>query len=61
MTETVTMAGADADVSFGRYINSAGVVDFVATSAPSSNAANPAPAVPDVIVNEVLYNPASGR
>ena len=60
VTETVTMAGADADVSFGRYINSAGDIDFVATSAPSPNAANPAPAVPDVIFNEILYNPASG-
>jgi hypothetical protein len=52
---------ADREMTFGRYIKSTGGKDFVATSAPSPGAANPAALVGPVVISEIMYHPATGR
>jgi hypothetical protein len=51
---------ADPEISFGRYIKSTGGSDFTATISPTPNAANAAPIVGPIVINEVMYNPLNG-
>jgi hypothetical protein len=44
-------------VSFGRYINSVGTVDFVAQTAVSLGAENMGPRVGPIVITEIMYNP----
>jgi hypothetical protein len=48
---------ADPGVSWGRYVKSTGGADIVQQSAPTRDAANAAPRVSPVVINEVMYNP----
>jgi hypothetical protein len=48
-------------VSFGRYTKSTGGRDFTALAAPTPGAANAAPLVGPVVINEIMYNAADGR
>ncbi len=53
--------GASANgVSFGRYLNSTGDEDWPALSSLTLGAANAAPRVGPLVINEVLYHPAIG-
>ena len=48
-------------VTFGRHTKSAASgygVDFVSMVSPSMGAANSAPLVPEVVINEIMYNPS---
>lgn len=48
-------------VAFGRYRKSDGSHNFVAMSVNTPGAANAYPAVGPIVVNEIMYNPASGN
>ena len=48
------------NVTFGRYVKSTGAGDFVALTSATSGAANAAPAVGPIVINEIMYNPSSG-
>jgi hypothetical protein len=50
---------SDPQVTLGRYTNSGGSA-FAATSSPTPGAANAAPRVGPIIINEIMYNPALG-
>ncbi|HEV8292454.1 MAG TPA: lamin tail domain-containing protein, partial [Tepidisphaeraceae bacterium] len=56
----VDFGPADPEVTFGRYIKSTGGSDFTALTSPTPNAANSAPIVGPVVINEVMYNPFNG-
>src|SRR5207248_189291 len=58
--EGVSFAASESDVPFGRYTTSTGRVDFVAMSAPTFGAANAYPKVGPIVINELMYHPASG-
>jgi hypothetical protein len=45
-------------VSFGRYTNSAGVVDLVLQSAVTLGVANAYPRVGPIVISEIMYHPA---
>ena len=48
-------------VTFGRHTKSAASgygVDFVSMANPTMGAANSAPLIPDVVINEIMYNPS---
>ena len=45
-------------MSLGRYTKSTGGTDFVALTSPTRGAANSAPKVGPVVLNEIMYNPA---
>jgi hypothetical protein len=48
------------DVPLGRFTNSVGKTDFIPMSAATKGAANAAPAVGPVVINELMYNPLAG-
>ncbi len=48
-------------VTFGRYTNSAGYLDITATSVSTLGSVNAPPALGDVVVNEIMYNPTPGH
>ncbi|HEV8605306.1 MAG TPA: lamin tail domain-containing protein [Tepidisphaeraceae bacterium] len=50
---------SDPQVTLGRYTNSGGSA-FAATSSPTPGAANSAPRVGPIIINEIMYNPPLG-
>ncbi|MDA0990947.1 MAG: lamin tail domain-containing protein, partial [Verrucomicrobia bacterium] len=50
---------ADRNVTFGRYVRSDGVENFVAMSSQTMDAANAYPRVGPVVINEIMYNPAA--
>jgi hypothetical protein len=54
----ISFAAADADISFGRYVNSVGEEQFPAQLALSFHAANIGPRVGPVVINEIHYHPA---
>ena len=56
--DSVDFGASEADVSFGRHVKSTGRSDFVALESATSGAANAAPRVGPVVINEVMYNPA---
>lgn len=49
-----SFGAAEADVSFGRYVNSIGIESFVAQTALSPGAENPGPRVGPVVISEVF-------
>ncbi len=53
----VPFGAAANGVSFGRYVNSAGVEDFVAQSAVTLNATNARPLVGPVVITEIMFQP----
>ncbi|MCA9264315.1 MAG: lamin tail domain-containing protein, partial [Planctomycetales bacterium] len=55
---SVSFAGADKETTFGRHVNSAGYVDFVATVAPTPGSGNSAPVVAGLVMNELMYHPS---
>ena len=55
-----SFGAAEKEVTFGRTVKSTGNIDFVAMSAPTMGAANAAPKVGPVVINEIMYNPATG-
>ncbi|HUU91133.1 MAG TPA: lamin tail domain-containing protein, partial [Phycisphaerae bacterium] len=48
------------EVSFGRYVKSTGAKDFVAMTGKTYETANSGPVIPDVVINEIMYNPLTG-
>ena len=48
-------------VSFGRYQKSDGSFNFVSMSTATPGAANAYPLVGPIVINEIMYNPASGN
>jgi hypothetical protein len=52
---------ADPNTSHGRYIKSDGSTDFVQQLATTLGAANSAPFISPVVINEVMYHPAPGN
>ncbi|MBN1673001.1 MAG: lamin tail domain-containing protein [Kiritimatiellae bacterium] len=53
--------GAQNGVAFGRYVTTEGDTDFVAQSVTNTlGAANAAPKVGPVVINELMYHPAAG-
>ena len=54
-----SFGAAEAGVSFGRYVNSQGSADFVAQSAQTFGTNNALPLVGPVVINEIMYHPAS--
>ncbi|HUR46534.1 MAG TPA: lamin tail domain-containing protein, partial [Candidatus Saccharimonadales bacterium] len=53
----VNFGAADDGVSFGRYVTSDGHEHFVAQSARTLGAANSAPRVGPVVINEIMFRP----
>jgi hypothetical protein len=47
---------SDADVTFGRYVDGAGGVQFVPLREATPGAANADPAIGPVVINEILYH-----
>jgi hypothetical protein len=47
-------------VSLGRYVTSTGAVDFPLQSSVTLGAANAGPAIPDVVISEIMYQPSQG-
>jgi len=59
---TENFGAAENNVTFGRYVKSAASgynVDFVSMQSATKEAVNFAPLVPDVVINEIMYNPSS--
>jgi hypothetical protein len=56
----VSFAASDPDVTFGRYVNSAGEEQFPAQFGPSFQAANTGPRVGPIVINEIHYHPVPG-
>jgi hypothetical protein len=48
---------SDPEVSIGRYYKSTGGKDFVALVQPTKGGANAGPAIPPVVINEIMYGP----
>ena len=53
-------AAAEADVSFGRYVNSVGEEHFPRQVARTFNTTNAGPLVGPLVINEVMYHPFAG-
>lgn len=51
-----SFGAADEGVTFGRHVDSQGRVEYPAMGAPSLGAANPAPAVGNVVISEIMYH-----
>ena len=49
------------NTAHGRYVKSDGTTDFVELTAATLGAANVAPRVGPVVINEILYRPAAGK
>ncbi|HZN66573.1 MAG TPA: Ig-like domain-containing protein, partial [Tepidisphaeraceae bacterium] len=56
-----TFAASDPGVTFGRHVKSTGGADFTALVSPTQGAANAAPLVGPVVINEIMYSPAGGK
>ena len=56
-----TFGAADPGVTFGRYVKSTGGADFTALASATRGADNAAPLVGPVVVNEIMYSPATGK
>src|SRR5207245_2835054 len=57
----VSVGAAENGITFGRYTTSTGAVDFPPLSAPTRNAANAYPLIGPVVMNEVMYHPATSQ
>jgi hypothetical protein len=61
---TENFGASDNDVTFGRHVKSAASgyeVDFVSMASPTFEVVNSDPCVPDVVINEIMYNSANER
>jgi hypothetical protein len=56
-----TFGAADLGVTFGRFVKSTGGADFTAMASATRGAANSAPLVGPVVINEIMYFPPSGK
>jgi hypothetical protein len=52
---------SETGVAFGRYRKSTGTFNFVAMSENTPGSANAYPKVGPIVINEIMYNPASGN
>ena len=59
--EGATFGAADREVTFGRHVRSDRGVDFVAMAAITAGASNSMPNVGPVVINEIMYHPATGE
>ncbi|MHC4424487.1 MAG: lamin tail domain-containing protein [Planctomycetota bacterium] len=59
--EVQDFGASETDVSFGRYINSVGDMDFVAMSQNKPGLPNAYPKVGPIIINEIMYHPEPHR
>jgi len=59
--ESVDFGAADYNLTFGRYTKANGKSDFVALSSPTPNDANAYPRVGPIVINEIMYNPLTGK
>jgi hypothetical protein len=60
LADRVTFGVSPNGVSFGRYVNSIGVVDFPLQAALTLGTANVGPLVGPLIISEIMYNPTVG-
>jgi len=58
-TLTEVFGASDKDVSFGRYQKSTGSHNFTAMAEATPNEENSYPKVGPIVINEIMYNPAS--
>ncbi len=58
--ETRDYRATESEVAQGRHINSVGDASFVTLVTATPGAANSAPRVGPVVINEIMYNPAAG-
>ncbi|MCX6043705.1 MAG: lamin tail domain-containing protein [Chloroflexi bacterium] len=56
----VQFGAADAGVSFGHFVNSVGVHEFLAQSTVTLGATNATPRVGPVVISKIMYHPHSG-
>ncbi|HVY69944.1 MAG TPA: lamin tail domain-containing protein, partial [Verrucomicrobiae bacterium] len=56
-----SFGAADTNVSFGRYVNSAGEIQYPAQSALSLGQVNAGPRIGPVVINEIHYHPLDGE
>ncbi len=56
----LSFSGAEANVSFGRYLNSIGEEHFPRQISRTFGAANSGPLVGPLVISEVMYHPADG-
>lgn len=56
-----TFGAADSGVTFGRFVKSAGGADFTALVSATRGAANAAPLIGPVVINEIMYSPVAGN
>jgi CotH protein/chitobiase/beta-hexosaminidase-like protein/lamin tail-like protein/K319-like protein/Fn3 domain-containing protein len=59
-SEGLSFSAAANGVSFGRYVNSVGEIDYPAQTANSLDLPNVGPRVGPVVINEIRYAPAAG-
>ena len=57
----VSVGAAENGVTFGRYTTSTGAVDFPPLATPTRNAANSAPKNGPIVMNEIMYHPATSQ
>ena len=60
-SDGVAFGSAANGVSFGRHTNSVGAVSWPGQRALTPGAANAGPAVPDVVIQEILHSPLPGE
>ena len=58
--ESARFGPGEEGLSYGEYVKATGT-DFVALQAPTPGAPNGAPRVGPVVINEIMYHPATGR
>jgi hypothetical protein len=54
-----SFGASETGTSFGRYLKSTGTYNFVPMSEPTPGAANAYPLVGPIVINEIMYRPAS--
>ena len=59
--EGANFGAAEREVTFGRHARSDGGVDFVALAAGTAAQSNSFPRVGPVVINEIMYHPATGE
>jgi len=58
--EAEGFGASESNVAFGRYAKSTGTFNFVAMSENTPGAGNAYPRVGPIVINEIMYHPASG-
>jgi hypothetical protein len=58
---TEDFGASDRDVTLGRYVTSTGDDNFVAMATATPGAANSAPVVGPIVINEIMYHPTSSQ